>query len=115
MEAVARARMIRKAPRKMRLVADLIRGQKVAAARDILDVTVKDAAGLIRKVLDAAVANAEEQVAETRRRLDTDEFVIKKVTVDGGPTMKRFQPSMRGRALRIRKRTSHIELVISDS
>ena len=75
-EAVARARFLRVAPRKMRLVADLIRGRKVAEARDILDYTSKAGAPVLRKILDSAVANAESKAAETRQRIDTDEFVV---------------------------------------
>jgi large subunit ribosomal protein L22 len=112
--AVARARMLRMAPRKVRLVADLIRGKKVAEARDILLYTPKGAAPLVKKVLDSAVANAENAAAEKRERIDSDEMVVAMVQVNGGPTLSRFQPSPRGRANPIRKRTSHIELMIRD-
>ena len=114
-EAIARARFIRMAPRKLRLVADLIRGKTVEEARDTLAFTVKGAAPVLAKVLDSAVANAESKAAETRQRIDADEMVIKKVIVNEGPTMKRLHFQPRGRAVRIRKRMSHIELVISDS
>ena len=113
-EAIARARAIRIAPRKVRLVADLIRGKKVAEARDILLYTAKGAAPLVKKVLDSAVANAENAAAEKRERIDSDEMVVKTIQVNGGPTLTRFQPAPRGRANPIRKRTSHIELVIGD-
>jgi large subunit ribosomal protein L22 len=114
-EAMARARFIRIAPRKVRLVADLIRGKKVEEARDALAFTVKGAAPVLAKLLDSAVANAESKAAETRERIDTDEMVITKVLVNEGPTMKRLHFQPRGRAVRVRKRMSHIELVISDS
>lgn len=112
--ALARARMIRVAPRKVRLVADMIRGKKVAEARDILLYTPKGAAPLVKKVLDSAVANAENAAAEKRERIDSDEMVVSMIQVNGGPTLTRYQPAPRGRAHPIRKRTSHIELIISD-
>jgi large subunit ribosomal protein L22 len=113
-QAVARAKYIRIAPRKVRLVADLIRGKKVADARDLLTVTIKGAAPVVGKVLAAAVANAESAAAESRERVDTDEMTVSEIMVDGGRTMKSFRPAARGRAARIRKRSSHIHLVISD-
>jgi len=114
-EAKARAQYIRVSPRKMRLVADLIRGRKVADARDILDFTVKGAAPVLKKVLDSAVANAESKAAETRDRVDTDEMVISRLLVDSSWTFKRVQPRARARRCLIRKRLSQVELVISDS
>lgn len=112
--AVARARYLHVAPRKVRLVVDQIRGKKVQEARDLLRYTVKGAAPLVAKVLDAAVANAEQAATERRERVDTDEMVIDRVTVDGGPMSKRYQSAPRGRAMRVRKRTSHIELSITE-
>ena len=112
--AVAKAKHVRIAPRKVRLVADLIRGKKVAAARDILAFTVKAAAPILSKLLHSAVANAESKAAETGTRLDTDEMVVGTILVDGGATMRRFCPAPQGRATRIRKRTSHVQLTISD-
>lgn len=113
--AMARAKHLRVSPRKLRLVADLIRGKKVAEARDILQFTVKGGSPMMSKVLASAVANAESKAAERRERLDTDEMVVQKVQVnDGLNVMKRFRPGPRGRAMRVRKRMSHVELVISD-
>jgi large subunit ribosomal protein L22 len=112
--AVARARYLRIAPRKVRLVADLIRGKKVAHARDILAFTTKRSAPVLGKLLAAAVANAESKAAESRESVDTDEMVVHRVVVDGGPTLKRGRAAPRGRYVRIRHRTSHVELVISD-
>jgi len=114
-EAVARARFLRISPRKLRLVADLIRNKNVAEARNILRFTVKGGAPLLQKVLDAAVANAESKAAETRHRIHSDEMIVRRVLVDGGMTLKRFQSAPRGRAVRIRRRTSHVELMISDT
>lgn len=114
-EAVARAKFLRIAPRKLRLVANLIRGKKVSEARNILRFTVKGGAPLLEKILASAVANAESKAAETRTRLHTDDMVVSKVLVDGGMTLKRFQSAPRGRAVRVRHRSSHVELMISDS
>ncbi len=111
--AIARAKHLRVSPRKLRLVADLIRGKKVAEARDILQFTVKGGSPLLSKVLDSAVANAESKAAEKRERIDTDEMVISKIQVNDGLTLKRFRSAPRSRAVRIRKRMSHVELIIS--
>lgn len=111
--ATAKARTVRIAPRKMRLVVDLIRGRKVSEARDILRYTPKVSAPIVLKLLESAVANAANAAAETRRRLDTDAMVISTVSVDEGITMKRWQPAPRGRANRIRLRSSHVNLTIS--
>jgi large subunit ribosomal protein L22 len=113
--AIARVRYLQMAPRKVRLVADLIRGKSVADARDLLSATVKTAAPPMRKVLNSAVANAESKAAETRERINSDEMVVELVKVDEGPTGRRFRPRARGRATRVRKRTSHITLKISGS
>jgi large subunit ribosomal protein L22 len=95
------------------LVADLIRGKKVSEARDILEFTHKAAAPVLGKVLASAVANAESRAAETRERIDSDEMVITQLLVDDGRTMKRWWTAPRRRATPIRKRSSHIRLVIS--
>lgn len=100
--------------RKARLVADLIRGKKVAEAREILYYTTKASAPVIRKVLESAVANAENTAAEARERVDTDEMIVTSIMVNEGRTLKRWKPAARGRAVPLRKRSSHIELVISD-
>ena len=100
--------------RKARLVADLIRGRKVVEARDVLQVTLKRSAEPIRKLLDSAVANAENAAAESHERIDTDEMVVETIMVNEGRTLHRIQPQSRGRALRIRKRSSHVELTITE-
>ena len=92
------------------MVADQIRGLPVAKALDILNYSPKDAAGLLKKVLESAIANAEHNEGA-----DIDELKVAKVMVDEGPTMKRIKPRAKGRADRIFKRTSHITVVVSDS
>lgn len=101
-------------PRKTRLVADLIRGKKVSEARAILQFTRKASAPIIKKVLDSAVANAENRAAEKRERIDTDGMIVTRIEVGESRTLKRFKPASRGRALPIRKRHSHIQLEIGD-
>ena len=113
--AVARVKHIRISPRKVRLVADLIRGKKVSDARDILFFTSKGSAPIVRKALDSAIANAEHLAAEKNERLDTDEMFVKTIRVDEAPTLKRFRPRARGSASPIRKRSSKLELIISDN
>jgi len=112
--AKAIAKFVRVAPRKARLVADLVRGKKVSEARAMLEFTQKGAAPLVGKLLASAVANAESLAAERDERIDSDEMIISDIQVQDGPTMRRFQPSARGRAGRIRKRSSHISMEISE-
>ncbi|PCJ56123.1 MAG: 50S ribosomal protein L22 [Candidatus Hydrogenedentota bacterium] len=114
-DAVARAKRVHIAPRKMRLVADLIRGKKVSEARDILFFTPKASSPIIRKILESAVANAENKASETNARIDTDEMVVSTIRVDEAETIKRFRAAARGRAVPIRKRQSNVELIISES
>ena len=101
------------APRKARLVADLNRGKKVAEARYILDYTLKKSAMPLRKLLDSAVANAENLAAEKHDRIDTDEMVVSTIMVDQGLTLKRWRAMPRGRGVRIRKTRSHVRIEIS--
>lgn len=115
MAAIARAKYLHIAPRKVRLVANLIRGKKVSEARAILQFTVKRAAPMLGKVLESAVANAETAAREKRERIDTDEMVVKSIMVDGGPSTRRFRSQPRGRASRVRKRMSHVTLHIADN
>jgi large subunit ribosomal protein L22 len=109
MEAKAVALYIRIAPRKVRLVIDLIRGKQVGEALAILRHTPKGASPVVEKILQSAVANAEHNF-----EMNPDELVVSKVTCDEGPTIKRFRPRAMGRASRINKRTSHITVVVSD-
>lgn len=108
MEAKAVLRYVRVAPRKARLVVDLIRGKNAAEALTILKFTPRHAAKVIEKVLKSAVANAAQ-----KEMGDVDDLWVSKALVDGGPVMKRMQPRAMGRANIIRKRTSHITLILS--
>lgn len=109
MEAVAKARYVRISPRKARLVADAIRGMKAGEALNKLKFAPKKAAGLFIKVINSAVANAAQQGS-----VDVDDLVILKAYVDGGPTLKRWRARAMGRAYMIRKRTSHITVVVGE-
>jgi large subunit ribosomal protein L22 len=106
----ARATDIRIAPRKVRLVVDTVRGKSVSQALTVLAFTRKKAARPVQKLLKSAVANA----AETHGVSDVDTLVIDRITVDEGPTLKRFMPRARGRATPIRKRTSHIQIILRE-
>ncbi|MGM9966232.1 50S ribosomal protein L22 [Rummeliibacillus sp. TYF005] len=108
-QAKAIARTVRIAPRKVRLVVDLIRGKQVGEAVAILRHTPRAASPVVEKVLKSAVANAEHNYD-----LDVNNLVISEVFVDEGPTMKRFRPRAQGRASAINKRTSHITIVVSE-
>ena len=109
MQVSARLSFIRITPRKARLVADQIRGQAVERALEILSFSPKKAAGIIKKVLESAIANAEHNEGA-----DIDELKVEKIFVDDGPTHRRFRARAKGRAARIMKRTSHITVVVSD-
>ena len=109
MQAKAVARTVRIAPRKARLVVDLIRGKQVGEAVAILNHTPKAASPIVQKLLKSAVANAEHNY-----EMDVNNLVVAQVFVDEGPTMKRFRPRAQGRASAINKRTSHITIVLSE-
>ena len=108
MEARAIARYVRVSPRKARVVVDLVRGKSVPAAREILAFTNRAIAETVEKTLNSAVANAENQY-----HVDGDSLYVKTCYVDEGPTMKRIRPRAKGSASRIRKRTSHITIIVS--
>jgi large subunit ribosomal protein L22 len=109
MEAKAILRFCRVAPRKARIVADMVRGRKVEEAISLLAFTPKRSAQIISKVLHSAIANAEDT-----SEVDVDSLFIKRITVDQGPTLKRYRPRAQGRAYRINKKTSHIVLVVAE-
>ena len=112
--AIARGRTIRIAPRKMRLVADLIRGKRVSEARDILVFTPKGASPIIKKILDSAVANAENAARTQNESLDVDVLFVKHAIINEGIKMKRWTPAAMGRATPMLKRTSHVEIVVAE-
>lgn len=109
MEAKAIAKGVRIAPRKARLVIDLVRGKSVTEADNILNNMNKEAARLIRKVLTSAVANATNNL-----ELDKANLYVKEAYINEGQTMKRFRPGSRGHIDPIMKRTSHITIVVSE-
>jgi len=107
MEARAQARYVRVTPMKARRVVDLIRGLPAAEAQAVLRFAPQDASEPVGKVLDSAIANA-----SNNQSLDPSSLVVREAYVDEGPTLKRFRPRAQGRAYRIRKRTSHITVVV---
>jgi len=109
MEVKARLRFARISPRKARLVADLVRGKRSEEAMKILSFTKKASAKILIKLLKSAIANATQ-----KKTIDIDRLYVKQIMVDQGPTMKRFQPRALGRATTIRKRTSHINIVLDE-
>jgi large subunit ribosomal protein L22 len=109
MEAKAIARHIRISPQKARLVADTVRGRNVEEAINTLRFMPKKGARILRKVIEAAVANASQNEA-----IDIDTLYVKTVFIDGGPMLKRIRPRAMGRANRILKRSSHITVVLDE-
>ncbi len=109
MEVHAKYRFARISPQKCRLVADQIRGLPVEVALNTLNFGVTKSSGLMKKILESAIANAEHNEGA-----DIDELHVSKVYVDAGPTMKRIRPRAKGRANRILKRTSHITVCVAD-
>ncbi|WP_423821641.1 50S ribosomal protein L22 [Salinisphaera sp. SPP-AMP-43] len=109
MESVAKLRFARISAQKVRLVADEVRGMPVERALEVLEFSTKKASGIVRKVLESAVANAEHNEGA-----DIDELKIATIMVDEGPTMKRMKPRARGSADRILKRTSHVTIRVAD-
>ncbi|MGF1652382.1 MAG: 50S ribosomal protein L22 [Actinomycetales bacterium] len=113
MEARAQARFVRVTPMKARRVVDQVRGKPVTAAVAHLRFAPQAAVEPVRKVLESALANARFAADELNVRFDEGEWVVSTAYVDEGPTLKRFRPRAQGRAYRIRKRTSHITVVVS--
>ena len=109
MEAVAVLKRASVSPQKARLVADMVRGKPVEKALEALSFAEQKSAHIIKKLLESAVANAENNYG-----LDIDELKVARIFVDQGPTFKRVRPRARGRADRIVKRTSHITLAVAD-
>jgi large subunit ribosomal protein L22 len=109
MQAEAKLKYARLSAQKARLVADQIRGLKVEKALDLLSFSNKKGAGIIKKVVESAIANAEHNEGA-----DVDELKVAAIQVDEGPTMKRIRARAKGRANRIMKRTSHITVTVAE-
>jgi large subunit ribosomal protein L22 len=107
------ARHVRMSPMKVRRVIDLVRGMPATDAQAIIKFDPHSASEPVGKVLDSAIANAGHLAHVRSQRLDVDDLVIVEAYVDEGPTLKRFRPRAQGRAYRIRKRTSHITIVVA--
>jgi len=112
MEAKAIARHIRMSPRKVRLVIDQIRGRSVNEAYALLQFSKKSAATPVGKTLRSAVANSQNKGTDAGKVVDIDALVVREAFVDEGPTLRRFRAAAMGRAAPIRKRTSHITVVV---
>ncbi len=104
----AKLRYLRVAPRKTRLVVDLVRGKSVEEAINILTFTRRSASEPVRKLIESALANAEADDA------NIDALYVETIFVDEGPTLRRFRPRAQGRATRINKRTSHVTCVLAE-
>ena len=109
MEAKAKVQFVRISPRKVKIVLDLVRGKKVADAVAILKHTPKAASEYVYKLVKSAAANAENNFG-----MDADKLYITEIYANEGPTLKRIRPRAQGRAFRIRKRTSHITIVVKE-
>lgn len=103
------AKYVRISPRKVRLIMDQIRGKRVEEALNKLSYAPQKGAFIIKKILNSAVANA-----GANSDIDVDNLYIKRVYADQGPTLKRFRPRAMGRATRIRKRTSHLTVILDE-
>jgi large subunit ribosomal protein L22 len=114
MEAKAQARYVRLSPTKARRVVDLIRGRQATEAVAVLEFAPQAAGEPVRKVVQSAVANARVKASAASEPFDERLLVVQAAYVDEGPTMKRFRPRAQGRAYRIRKRTSHITVIVGD-
>jgi large subunit ribosomal protein L22 len=109
MEVRAVAKRVKLSPQKARLVADLVRGKGVGEALNVLGFSTQKSAKVMRKVLESAIANA-----ENNEGADVDELKVREIFVDAGFVMKRIKPRAKGRADRITKRTSHITIKLTD-
>ena len=110
MEVAAKLKFVRLSAQKCRLMCDLVRGMPIERARDVLRFSPKRSAGLVKKVLDSAIANAEHNFG-----LDIDDLRIARIYADQGPSYNRMQARAKGRGSSIRKPTCHVTVVLSDS
>ena len=109
METNAVAKYVRISPQKIRLIMDQVRGKKVEEAINMLSFAPQRGARILKKLIDSVVANAEQN-----SDMDVDTLFIKRIYADEGPTLKRFRPRALGRATRIRKRSSHLTVVLDE-
>ena len=110
--AIAKLNDVPTSPRKMRLVADTIRGVEVNRALDLLKFSKRDAAGRLETLLKSAIANWEAKNPENSKELDNGNVIVKTIMVDSARQLKRIRPCPRGRAGRIRKRSNHVTIVL---
>ncbi|MCE7996205.1 MAG: 50S ribosomal protein L22 [Roseivirga sp.] len=110
MEAVAKLKNVPTAPRKMRMVADMIRGERVNRALNVLKFEPKEGAARLEKLLLSAISNW--QAKNEDERLEDADLFVKEIFVDGGRVLKRLRPAPQGRAHRIRKRSNHVTLIV---
>jgi large subunit ribosomal protein L22 len=110
METRAVAKFVRVSPQKIRLIMDEVRGKKVDEALNMLAFTPNKGAGILKKLINSAVANAEQNAGA-----DVDKLYISKIFADEGPTLKRFRPRAMGRATRILKRSSHLTVILDET
>ena len=111
--ARAQAKFVHITPMKARRVVDLIRGMPATQALNVLKFAPQAASETVYKVVASAVANARHTAEPESRRLDVEDLVVSEAYVDEGPTLKRFRPRAQGPAFRVRKRTSHITVVVA--
>ena len=113
MESKATLRFVRVSARKARLVADLVRGKDVSEVMEVLSFADKKTAPILKKLVESAVANAEQAAKRQSIDLDIDTLFIRTVYIDQGPTLRRFRPRAQGRATKVLKKTSHITLELA--
>jgi len=109
LETKAVEKYIRMSPRKIRYVVDMIKSKPIEDAIDILSLTPRKAAAVIKKAIQSAISNATEN-----HKMKEEDLFISRILVNEGPTLRRFRPRARGRATRIRKRTSHLSVYVSN-
>ena len=110
--AIAKLNDVPTSPRKMRLVADTVRGQEVNHALDLLHFSKREASVRLEKLLKSAIANWEAKNPEHTKELESGNVIVKTIMVDEGRTLKRIRPCPQGRAGRIRKRSNHVTIVL---
>lgn len=111
--AIAKLNDVPTSPRKMRLVADIIRGKEVNQALDILRYSKKEPAGRLSKLVRSAIANWESKNEDNRKELENGNVYIQTIMVDEGRTLKRIRTAPQGRAARVRKRSNHVTVILA--